>query len=66
MNAQMDFLFPGTVVQHVGSKEIGVVSEDQSPVPCLAWIYEDGKTINVDRMGMRIPFHRQTLIVVGA
>ena len=62
MNGQLELLLAGTVVRHIGSGEVGVVSQDQSRVSCVKWLYDHGGIINVDMYGKSIPMYACTLI----
>ena len=59
---QLQLLLAGTVVRHIYSGEVGVVSDDQSRVSCLEWLYDRGGIINVKLQGKNIPMHVCTLV----
>jgi hypothetical protein len=65
MNGQLFLLLPGTLVQHVGSREIVRVAECQEPIRGIEWLHSP-ETIYVSRGWQRIPMARTTLQSVEA
>lgn len=62
MNNQLELLFPGDRVIHVGSRQSFVVAGDQSPVRSLEWIHGPETVYCVtSSTGQRIPLDRRTI-----